>query len=107
MSRLSIYFVFLALALLTCALSVQAATETPAPVVAFGVTLTTAQAEQFKAFNVAAEPAKKLIRENAALSEAEKNTQMKAIYDNIKLHCRPYLLPNSWRSWTSSPNLNQ
>ena len=60
---------------------------------AFGVKLTAAQAEQFKAFNVAAELAKKVIRENAKLSEAEKNTQMKAVYDNIKLQLRAILTP--------------
>ncbi len=66
---------------------------TPEPVVAFGVKLTAAQAEQLKAFSIAAEPAKKLIRENATLSEADKRTQMMAIYDNIKLQLRAILTP--------------
>ena len=60
---------------------------------AFGVTLTPAQQEQFKAMNVAAEPSKKAIRENTTLSEDEKRTQMKAVYDGIKEKLKAILTP--------------
>ena len=74
------------LTLLTGPLSAQAKV--------FGVTLTPAQEEQFKAFNAAAEPAKKAIRENPALSEAEKRTQMMAIYAGIKEKLKAILTPD-------------
>ena len=59
----------------------------------FGVTLTRAQQEQFKAIHAAAEPAKKAVRENAALSQSEKQAQMKAIYDGIKEKLKAILTP--------------
>ena len=60
---------------------------------AFGVTLTPAQQEQFKAMNIAAEPSKKAIRENTTLSDEENRTQMKAIYDGIKEKLKAILTP--------------
>ncbi|MEI7947676.1 MAG: hypothetical protein WCJ02_13330 [bacterium] len=59
----------------------------------FGVTLTPSQMEQFKAFNAAAEPAKKAIRENSALSAEEKQAQMKTVYDGIREKVKSILTP--------------
>jgi|APCry1669188910_1035180.scaffolds.fasta_scaffold17882_1 Spy/CpxP family protein refolding chaperone len=59
----------------------------------FGVTLTPAQEVQFKAFNDAAAPAKKAIRDNPALSDAEKHAQMKAVYDGIREKLKAILTP--------------
>ena len=59
----------------------------------FGVTLTPAQEVQFKAFNEAAAPAKKAIRDNPALSDAEKHAQMKAVYDEIREKLKAILTP--------------
>ena len=59
----------------------------------FGVTLTPQQMEQFKALNVASEPAKKAIRENTALSGEEKQVQMKAVYDGIREKLKAVLTP--------------
>ena len=68
----------------------------------FGVTLTPAQEEQFKAINAAAEPAKKAIRENTALSEGEKHAQMKAIYDGIREKLKAILTPDQLKEMESS-----
>jgi len=69
----------------------------------FGVTLTPVQQEQFKAFNAAAEPAKKAVRENAALSPSEKQAQMKAIYDGIKEKLKAILTPDQLKEMDSAP----
>ncbi|MEI6810202.1 MAG: hypothetical protein WCN95_15900, partial [bacterium] len=70
---------------------------------AFGVTLTPAQQEQFKAMNVAAEPSKKAIRENTTLSEDEKRTQMKAVYDGIKEKLKAILTPEQLKEMAVAP----
>ena len=68
----------------------------------FGVTLTPPQMEQFKALNVAAEPAKKAIRENTALSAEEKQSQMKAVYDGIKEKLKAVLTPAQLKEMEAS-----
>lgn len=68
----------------------------------FGVTLTPPQMEQFKALNVAAEPAKKAIRENTALSAEEKQSQMKAVYDGIKEKMKAVLTPAQLKEMEAS-----
>ena len=71
---------------------------------AFGVTLTPEQAEQFKAINDAAAPAKKAVRENTALSEAEKRAQMKAVYDGIKEKLKAILTPEQLKEMEAAQN---
>jgi hypothetical protein len=59
----------------------------------FGLTLTPEQAEKFRAINIEAEPAKKAIREDASLSESEKLTRMKGVYDGIREKLKTILTP--------------
>ena len=99
-------FIFIALLLLTSALGAWAATgatTVPTPVKVFGVTLTTAQAEKFKAICNAEQPAEQAIRDNAALSEADKKTQITAIYAKIKLQLIAILTPEQIAQMKQTP----
>ena len=107
MSKMLCYLVFISIALLTCSLSVRSSAEgQPTPVKAFGVTLTAAQAEQFKAIVAATEPERKAIRENAALSATEKQTQMQAVYEKIKQQLKAILTPEQIAEMEKAPPAN-
>lgn len=77
--------------------------EGAGPAKAFGVTLTPEQAEKFKAINAEAMPKKKAIRENAALSEAEKRTQMLAVYKEIREKLKAILTPDQLKQMEAAP----
>ena len=70
---------------------------------AFGATLTPEQQEKFKEMNVAAEPAKKAIRENTKLSDEEKHVQLKAVYDGIRKKLTAILTPEQVKEMESAP----
>jgi archaellum component FlaG (FlaF/FlaG flagellin family) len=94
-------YIIVGMALTLCALSLYAlsatGTTTPAttaPIKVFGVTLTPAQADQFKTIYTAEQPAMKAIRDNAALSAADKKSQLQAIYEKIKEQLKAILTPD-------------
>jgi len=98
MSKLSSITIFVSLMLLLCSLSAVAQVGTttapkPEAVTIFGVTLTPAQAEKFKAIYATEQPKMNAIRTNAALTDADKKTQMAAIYADMKEQLIAILTP--------------
>jgi Spy/CpxP family protein refolding chaperone len=83
----------------------QASTTTTSttPIKVFGVTLTPAEAVQFKAIYSAQLPAKKAIRDNTTLSKAEKQTMMTEIYTSLREQLKAILTPEQIAQMEQTP----